>query len=292
MATDSGQRCLSLSDRFKWLRDVILHVRSTRAHMVAAMLADHCNSSDGQCNPGRKRLSELTGLHETNVSRSLKKLQDAGFIRQGISETRAKQWDLIQPILTVSKSTPQRYQKRHSKGVTGDTQNSVVESSNRTKKKPSPDSGSQNPQKQANGAWRPTPNREKDFFKITGMTTEELEYEIDRFIAYNEREHTLPHLWQEHWLKWCHQINRHKVETSKQKINGETNMPLTDGLGRVLKRKAEEKPCWERWGTRGFDPFAFPKQFIEKGCSLFGGCECTKEQRERIIDGKKDVNKP
>ena len=105
----SAKRYISMRERLEWLMLVMHAGLTVTANKVAACLADHCNDPTGKCNPGRKRLAAMTGLAPTHVSNGLSELRSAGFIMEGISDTRSKQWDLV--------NLQERYLVRYPRGT-------------------------------------------------------------------------------------------------------------------------------------------------------------------------------
>lgn len=91
----SAKRYVTAAERLEWLQAVALSDARRQSLRVAACLADHCNSKTGQCNPGRERIAQLTGMRTIRVSEALRELKEMGFILEAKSQTRAKQWDLV-----------------------------------------------------------------------------------------------------------------------------------------------------------------------------------------------------
>lgn len=282
-----GQQCIKPLERLLWLELLATKNLSKNEFRVAATLQSFCNSKTGQLNPGRERLAQLTRLAPCHVSTALSNLKRRGCIREVESTSRAKKWEIIYLCERFEICNPKGFEICNPKGSKSVTQNL---SSEPEKENQSLNLSDTLPQKSdsgaPNGTWRPKPDHVKYFFEVTGMTTEELQFEIDRFITYNEQQRTLPHLWQDHWIKWCHQIERHKLATIKRKLNGGTALPgITEGIANVLERAKDKTPCYQRFGPKGYDPLKQPDSFMRNGCSIIGGCICSPDRRKTILEG-------
>lgn len=271
-----GQRCQELHERLEWLWNVCIAC-SPNAVKVASALAMVCNSQNGQCNPSRKKLAEMTGISETNVSHALAALKKMGWVKRRTFGPKRAQWDLYFPALEVLAATPIEVWP-----ATPDTSLTVVEQG---KEEPKNQSSRINTAR-ANpwSAWEPTPEQETDFYEILKLTTEDLQREISEFKNHNIRAGSDFRKQATFWDAWIKQIRRLQL---KHETN--TVQPAEPKQTKPKKTVQEifEMPfaCWKRLGPY-VDPEKDPSKFIASGCSQRADdpCRCDTDKRKAIVE--------
>lgn len=132
--------------------------------------------------------------------------------------------------------------------------------------------------------WMPTKEQEGYFFNfLKKKTTKDFSSEVRRFKSHNKKTKAQPDSLGDHWYKWVEQIVRYEANREQAKALKEERPAMIDGT-REIVRKANEEPCWKKFGSKGLDPLDDPRLFVRRGCSSFGGCLCSAEARQAIVD--------
>ena len=86
------------------LTDKRLGIRELKVYIV---LAGHADKKTRMCWPSRKRISDLTGIHPSNVSVATRKLEECGYLEKRINSGGANHYKLLEPLsnpIPVSKT--------------------------------------------------------------------------------------------------------------------------------------------------------------------------------------------
>ena len=97
--------------------------RGKRDIKVLVAIVAHADKHTGECWPSRSRLSELTGIHESNISSSTKNLTDWGYIKKIHSGGKCNRYRILKPLVN---SIPVSKQLGVSKQLATPSQNDTV----------------------------------------------------------------------------------------------------------------------------------------------------------------------
>ena len=99
------------------LTDKRLGIRELKVYIV---LAGHADKKTRMCWPSRKRISDLTGIHPSNVSVATRKLEKFGYIEKEEFFGRVNRYRVLEPLVN---STPVSDKLRVSKQLLPTSQN-------------------------------------------------------------------------------------------------------------------------------------------------------------------------
>ena len=70
---------------------------------VLIVLIAHWNAKTKECFPGHKRLSEMTGIHYTNISKSVRRLCEFGWIKKTARPGKSNSYQILGPLAVFDK---------------------------------------------------------------------------------------------------------------------------------------------------------------------------------------------
>ena len=70
---------------------------------VLIVLIAHWNTTTKECFPGHKRLSEMTGIHYTHISTSVRRLCEFGWIKKAARPGKSNSYQILGPLAEFDK---------------------------------------------------------------------------------------------------------------------------------------------------------------------------------------------
>ena len=70
---------------------------------VLIVLIAHWNTTTKECFPGHKRLSEMTGIHYTHISTSVRRLCEFGYVKKMDRPGRSNLYRVLEPLAVFDK---------------------------------------------------------------------------------------------------------------------------------------------------------------------------------------------
>ena len=70
---------------------------------VLIVLIAHWNTTTKECFPGHKRLSEMTGIHYTHISTSVRRLCEFGWIKKTARPGKSNSYQILGPLAEFDK---------------------------------------------------------------------------------------------------------------------------------------------------------------------------------------------